>query len=90
MAIDNQLDENAADLRNLPEQTSQTNNSATPVGSIQHNVTKAEIILAIGILVGIVAIVYVFLQKNTSSSGPVGPLPGPWNYANGKIPSQTK
>ena len=70
MAINDQFDDNAADLRNLPQDT-QTNTPQIPIkdGS-EHNVSKIEVILAVSIMLGVVAIVYVLLQQPRNSSEP--------------------
>jgi hypothetical protein len=77
MALNEQIDDNAADLRNIQadSQSSQTNVPNAPVaGSPSRNVSRTQIILAVGIMIAAVTILYLFLQKR-STFNPSPPIP---------------
>ncbi len=84
MAFNDELDNQAADLRGIEtdSQQPQPNSPAVPeTGKPERNVSKAEIILAVGIMIGAVTIVYMLLQKQSSSFSepPLVHLPLPVN-----------
>jgi len=71
MDINNELDQNAADLRNVAEaqlpQAARAEALTPPKGLSQRNVSKVQVILAVVILIGVVLGVWIFLQKQTAS-----------------------
>ena len=72
MPINDQLDDNAADLRSIetnPQPLEDNSASASTSGSSKRSVSKGEIILGIGIVIGFIIIVYVFLQSHSTGLG---------------------
>lgn len=72
MDINDQLDENAADLRNVEAdvQSPQPNVPVvSDVGSPGRNASRIQIVITIGFLIAFVAMVYIFLQNQSIGSG---------------------
>ena len=88
MALDNEeLDENAADLRNIQEVVAQTAPVQPGVGPVQQpslqiqsqkSVTRTQVVIVIAVLILILAGVYYFLTRRPAATGnrpivPAGP-----------------
>lgn len=71
MALNEQLDENAADLRNIEAQPPVASVPSAPVQDTNRNVSRTEIAVAIGIMIGLVVIVYFFLARQPAPSAPI-------------------
>ena len=72
MSINDQFDENAADLRNIPAGQSgpQAGNPvASATSSQDRKVSWVEIVLAVGVMIGVVGILYFVLQQQSIRSG---------------------
>ncbi len=72
MDTDNELDEAAADFRNLPQEI-RTANPVIPAAVAKagpRQATKVEIFLAVAILAGVLVIVYIFIHRQPVRKNP--------------------